>query len=799
MMVLHGSEQRLTRQARERFVDALDGCFADLGLKVQTSLSDFMDSGIRLSSTSEAQRIIEAARQFEFERQNWINAAHKAWHESRHARGDRVARDDEPGLELEDEAVIECKILASRLANAVSEAAGPEINNLKLRVQHLEQTSDWSSQDVLRPETLALVLVKAWLDCGLKQPMWNLALPAIQSVLTEQMTQAYRAVNQYLIDNDVMAEIDLRALVKRDRKGRRGGNNESRPTSSVAEMQPGSGYASANPWRGDPRSDVGADGFTHVAGVERQGQVNEVPLHSSMLARAAQETRMLTGVTPVARIRQRTQGVLGQLRRMLADKVSDYDVDVAPTAPSPRLAQALAAQVASYATTEALQGVGAVGGAGVSPVQVRELAVDLRQRAAELKAKAEKPSEKAIIEIVALMFQAILAEERIPPSIRVWFARLQFPVLRLALAEPDFFASVEHPARQLIDRMGACALGFDVVRVGGNRLESEVRRVVQVIEQYPETGRRVYQLMLDEFKKFLGHSLTEDERVRQVVTLAQQIEQKEALSIQYTIELRRMLDPVPVSDDVREFLLRIWSDVLALAAVRGDPQQAETPRFKQAASDLVWSVCPRIDRAERSQMVQQLAGLLAVLREGMTSLAIPVDEQNGHIKRLNNAVMRAFVSRAEPIAQSALEDLARGLAGLEDMVTDDPQGDVLLDPGVIELMFGIEGDALEVISTGGSQPTEGMLQWARELDLGTWFSLELQGVVTQVQYVWRSARGQLHLLANSAGKSYLVQTRRLASYLQAGLLVPVEDEALTVRATRDALAKLNAAPDQLLH
>ena len=43
-----------------------------------------------------------------------------------------------------------------------------------------------------------------------------------------------------------------------------------------------------------------------------------------------------------------------------------------------------------------------------------------------------------------------------------------------------------------------------------------------------------------------------------------------------------------------------------------------------------------------------------------------------------------------------------------------------------------------------------------------------------------------------------MQTRRLASYLQAGLLVPVEDETLTVRATREALARLNAEPDRLL-
>ena len=54
-----------------------------------------------------------------------------------------------------------------------------------------------------------------------------------------------------------------------------------------------------------------------------------------------------------------------------------------------------------------------------------------------------------------------------------------------------------------------------------------------------------------------------------------------------------------------------------------------------------------------------------------------------------------------------------------------------------------------------------------------------------VQYVWRSDRKQLHLFASSDGRSFLIQLRRLASYLQAGLLLPAEEETLTVRATRE--------------
>jgi urease accessory protein UreE len=70
--------------------------------------------------------------------------------------------------------------------------------------------------------------------------------------------------------------------------------------------------------------------------------------------------------------------------------------------------------------------------------------------------------------------------------------------------------------------------------------------------------------------------------------------------------------------------------------------------------------------------------------------------------------------------------------------------------------------------------------------------------VSQVQFVWRSDRKQLHLFATNDGRSFLIQVGRLASYLQAGLLVPAEEETLTVRATREALAKLDADPESML-
>ena len=117
-------------------------------------------------------------------------------------------------------------------------------------------------------------------------------------------------------------------------------------------------------------------------------------------------------------------------------------------------------------------------------------------------------------------------------------------------------------------------------------------------------------------------------------------------------------------------------------------------------------------------------------------------------------------------------------------------------------VFDPARDALPVprsLATEPYLPTEAMLGWAQELELGSWFTLDHNNKLSQTQYVWRSDRKQLHLFASTDGRSYLIQARRLAAYLQAGLLVPTEDEALTLRATREALAKLDANPERLLN
>ncbi|HSV54677.1 MAG TPA: DUF1631 family protein [Burkholderiaceae bacterium] len=779
-------EKQLARQTRERFVADASRALIEIGTAVQEHLLRLLDQP---SNLREMQNRRDAWTLYQQHRQAWLDGTLRAWQRALQPQtATAKARLSEPSLELLGDEVMENKILASRLGRAVLERVVGEFDDVRVRLEYLEG-EDLPEHDILRPEVLALLTVEQWAGSGLPRTALQTVGDLIQTDFAELLLKAYQKSNEFLIGRGVMPQIDLHARVKRPVSSEPPHISRSAAL-STPRQPPGRAPGRA------PDSGGHSSGGKLDTGGGMAAQGRRPPYGG-----AQDETRMMTNTTPLARARMRAQGVIGQLKRLLIDNVADYDVTSHQQA-SPALAQALAARPMARGPVGYAGGAAAAGHTVVedySPAGLAQVAGSLRDHTAELKKKASTASEKATIEVVALMFQSILAEERIPPSVRVWFARLQVPVLRVALAEPEFFGTVNHPARQLIDRMGSCVMGFDASAIGGTALESEIRRVVQVIEQYPETGKRVFQLVYEEFQKFLSKFLTEKGATQKVVSVAQQVEQKETLAIQYTIELRNMLKDVPVRSEIRDFLFKVWAEVLALAAIRSGAQHADTVALKKAATDLLWAASAKPNRSDRARVIQDLPQLLVRLRQGMTLLGLDTTKQEGHLKVISDTLADAFLSKTEAIPQARIEAMAKRLANLEDFVSDDGMGDLPLDAESIELMLGIDASSINVVADGGSKPTDAMTAWALELQPGHWFTLEHNGKVKQVQFAWRSDRKQLHLFAAMDGSSYLIQIRRLAAYLQAGLLLPQEEEALTLRATRNALAKLDANPERLLN
>jgi hypothetical protein len=672
-------------------------------------------------------------------------------------------------LSLVDDDTIEHEILSSRLALAMMDRASWEFTDLRSRMNMLEKREELDTSDILRPHVLARIVTSGWLGAPLSFDAWRM----LQSVIHEELSlfaeEAYHEVNRFLLQRHVLPEVDLRPFIRRSNTG------GPRPT-----------IVAANGGFGAPTGMRSATDFQSSA-TRAANTSTEV----------GEETRLMTRAASLARGTEQPEAVLNRLNRLVGKQLPDFaDTSHAPAPPSPRLSAAIAEAQESVARR--LAAAAATDPAARAQLGTPALIEELQQRKLALKQAAASPVERATIEIVALLFQSILMEDAIPASVRVWFARLQMPVLRVAVSEPDFFATVEHPARRLIDRMGACVMGFDSSsRAVGDLLEREIKRVVQVVEAYPDTGRRVFQTVLTEFEKFLEHYFkNENEASKKGVSLAAQVEQRETMAIQYTIELRKMLNDVPVQEGVREFLFQVWADVLATTAVKTGAGDA-TKEMKRAAADLIWSASAKVSRAERADVIRRLPPLLKTLRDGMDEAGIPVPKQDEHIQRLNNSLAAAFTAKAAAISHERLEELMGRLETLEELLPE--AEDVDIDESLVMDLSGHESSELEVVGEGGSMPTPAMLAWARELQVGSWYMLDYRNRNEQVQLAWQGMRRQLTLFVSPQGRGVLFQQHRLAAFLQAGLLVPAQEEALTVRATRSAMAKLDGDPGRLLN
>ena len=744
-------------------------------------------------------------------------------------------------LALVDDETIQREIIVSRLSLALLDLTAWEFSDLRARLVRLLAQDDLDEHDLFRAQVLSRTIIKAWTNAGLSLDTWRGLEEVLQKACAQHALEAYHETNRWLIDHGVLPEVDLRPFIRRSdgtpselsslddaqatrqiaaddlaeasarggaprglsgaaalfQRGAAGQGPGARGASGNGGHAGGGGQGAGGVAGGGGAMGRGGGGPGGVAGRAGGGAgqgagggARGAP-SGYLTGHLDDETRMLT--RPVSAGMGRPDVVLERFSEMMERHLPGFKDTSNARPASARLADAM-----NQAQQRLVQQAGPSSGGEVrADPSPSALMRDLRERQTELKQAAATPAERATIELVALLFQSILTEDRLPASLRIWFARLQMPTLRVAIAEPDFFSSEDHPARRLIDRMGACVMGFEGdSQVLGSPLEVEIKRVVQVVEAFPDTGRRVFQTVLNEFEKFLeGYFRERDDTTRMGVSLAQQVEQRETLAIQYTIELRKMLGEVPVQDGVREFLFHIWADVLATTAVRQGPQSAEVRSVREAATELLWTASAKTNREERAEVIRRLPPLLATLRTGMGTAGMSQQRQDEALRSLNLALTAAFGARAMAISPQQLDQLKRRLETIEELLPDE---DFEIDDAWVMDESSHQHEGLEIVSEGGSMPDPDMLAWAERLRAGESFMLDYRGRHEPVRLAWQGMHRQLSLFTAPGGRCVLFQKARLAAFLQAGLLVPAQDESLTTAATRSAMAKINADPARLL-
>ena len=104
----------------------------------------------------------------------------------------------------------------------------------------------------------------------------------------------------------------------------------------------------------------------------------------------------------------------------------------------------------------------------VPPLAVQDdfdLRAQLEQLLTRISVKSGKSrvvgvADEDVINLIALLFECILDDRNLPDSLKALIARLQIPMLKVAVLDKSFFSRSTHPARRLLNEIAAAAMGW---------------------------------------------------------------------------------------------------------------------------------------------------------------------------------------------------------------------------------------------------------------------------------------------------------------------------------------------------
>ena len=274
----------------------------------------------------------------------------------------------------------------------------------------------------------------------------------------------------------------------------------------------------------------------------------------------------------------------------------------------------------------------------------------------ELRQHAHGALDHMVIDVIASLFDQILADSKVPPQMARQIARLQLPVLRAALGDNSFFSSRRHPVRRFINRIASLGTAVDDFEGDeGRALLARVTSLVQAVVDGDFEQIEVYEQQLLALEAFIG------DQARAAVLAAGAVDtvlaqKEEQLRVQHRFaqELEASLQGLPAPEFLRSFLAGTWSRAIASAAVEEGIDSAMTQRLRTAGRELVMSVQPKGTPAHRQLFLRQLPQLMKDVNTGLDRIRC-ADE----VRR--NFFARLMPAHAESLKGQALSTLEHNL------------------------------------------------------------------------------------------------------------------------------------------
>ncbi|WP_456023222.1 DUF1631 domain-containing protein [Pseudomonas protegens] len=232
-------------------------------------------------------------------------------------------------------------------------------------------------------------------------------------------------------------------------------------------------------------------------------------------------------------------------------------------------------------------------------------------------------ADEDVINLIAMVFDCILEDRNVPDSLKALIARLQIPMLKVAVLDKSFFSRSTHPARRLLNEIAEAAMGWG--DCDGEARDSLYLRIEQVVQRLLTDfvdDPAIFSELLADFLAFTSDERRRSELLEQRLRDAEEGRAKTELArrrVERALNQALLGKTLPPS--VVTFVQHAWSKVLLLTCLKHGDQSAEWQADVQTMEQLIWSVQRHQDTESSLRLLALVPGLLKSLRDGLSSSA----------------------------------------------------------------------------------------------------------------------------------------------------------------------------------
>ncbi len=304
--------------------------------------------------------------------------------------------------------------------------------------------------------------------------------------------------------------------------------------------------------------------------------------------------------------------------------------------------------------------------------------------------------DNGIIDVVSMLFEFILDDENLPAVAKAEIARLQIPMLKVAVIDKEFFSTQGHPARVLLNVLAKAGMGLDEsTQNKNNPISTQIKQAVEKIITEFEDDVSIFTQVLEEFTIFLDEQHERENSAEESALAVFQRKEEVALAQAWVKEtLEEVLSGKQLPEQIEKIIQGPWRDVMLHTWLNEGESSALWKNQLRFIDVLAWSVEPKKMSMDKKKLGNIIKQLIHTLRDGLANIDYPQDKTD----KLFNALEAWHLASVRGLLHQGEETLAEDDAAMSSIQQQNPEASFFLfeepdtDGDPIDRLSAIEQD-----------------------------------------------------------------------------------------------------------